>query len=170
MTLETKVTDITKMSYYVVLNWSVDICDYIPPHSPILSSTDPILLFFFLSNSVVSFMCIWRSVEGGMVVGGRQFKTWLWSGNTQSPTADQPTVPWGRATEHLQSQYIRKAIKIKQPATKTNNVLYEWDGCSRKIQRYRQIMKARKPNALLFDPEGFRDSPPPPPPPPTTRL
>ena len=34
----------------------------------------------------------------------------------QSPIADQPTAPWGRATEHLQLQDIHKTIKEKQPA------------------------------------------------------
>ena len=34
----------------------------------------------------------------------------------QSHTADQPTAPWGRATEHIQSQDIQKTIKAKQPA------------------------------------------------------
>ena len=29
----------------------------------------------------------------------------------QSPIADQPTAPWGRATEYLQLQDIRKTIK-----------------------------------------------------------
>ena len=32
-----------------------------------------------------------------------------------SPIADQPTAPWGRATEHFQQQYIRKTVKAKQP-------------------------------------------------------
>ena len=34
----------------------------------------------------------------------------------ESQTADQPTATRGRATEHQQSQYIRKTIKVKQPA------------------------------------------------------
>ena len=33
-----------------------------------------------------------------------------------SHTAYQPTAPWGRATEHRQSQDIQKTIKAKQPS------------------------------------------------------
>ena len=34
----------------------------------------------------------------------------------QSHTADQPVALSGRSTEHQQPQYIRKTIKVKQPA------------------------------------------------------
>ena len=34
----------------------------------------------------------------------------------QSHTADQPTAPWGRATDHFLSQSIKKAVNVKQAA------------------------------------------------------
>ena len=41
---------------------------------------------------------------------------WVWSGNTKI-THRRPThAPWGRVTEHLQSQNIRKTTKAKQLA------------------------------------------------------
>ena len=47
----------------------------------------------------------------------------------QSHTADQPMAPWGRATEHIQSQDIQKTIKAKQPDFSSTSILLQnWKG------------------------------------------
>ena len=39
----------------------------------------------------------------------------------QLHTADQPTAPRGRASEHQQSQEIRKTFQVKQPALSSSS-------------------------------------------------
>ena len=45
----------------------------------------------------------------------------------QSHTADQPTAARGGAKVHLQSQVIRKTIKVKQPALSFPSKVNEYD-------------------------------------------